>query len=457
MLPPTGARTSAELSPQRVWFLATTVPLCTQQHETIARHLPGIHTRLLIGSDDVQHWSTQAIWDTVLTNVRVVVSTYQILYDVLQHAFVKMADLALIVFDEAHNCIGKSAGKKLMTDHYHPRKARALPVPHILGLTASPVLQSSLAALAEIESSLDAICKVPKRHRAELQSHVNCPVLERVWYRGAVHNADVLQPTTALMSQLRTAYAALNILEDPYVLALQRDATEKNQEKLRKVLGNQKTYCNGQMKTLLSTGQTIMREMGPWCADSFISTVVNRVLETVRSRADPYLYMYGDYGASEAELRYLAESLQVLDLERATRWSEDHLSLILTDKVNSLIQAIAQKQQDMSAIIFVKERAVVALLHTLLDKHPVTRSIKMGTMVGTSQATQRVRSITNLLDPDAQKDTLLLFKQNEITMVIATDVLQEGIDVSACNVVFSFSQLPNLKVSRRHEWKTVLS
>lgn len=40
------------------------------------------------------------MWDSVLHNVRVVLSTHQVLYDALAHAFVKMDDLALLIFDE---------------------------------------------------------------------------------------------------------------------------------------------------------------------------------------------------------------------------------------------------------------------------------------------------------------------------------------------------------------------
>ncbi|KAH8818129.1 hypothetical protein F5882DRAFT_252622, partial [Hyaloscypha sp. PMI_1271] len=51
-------------------------------------------------ADGVERWTKQSLWDGVLGNVRVVVSTYQILLDALTHAVVKMEQLALIVFDE---------------------------------------------------------------------------------------------------------------------------------------------------------------------------------------------------------------------------------------------------------------------------------------------------------------------------------------------------------------------
>lgn len=45
-------------------------------------------------------WSSEAIWAEFLLNVKIVVSTYEILNQALTHAFVKLESLALIVFDE---------------------------------------------------------------------------------------------------------------------------------------------------------------------------------------------------------------------------------------------------------------------------------------------------------------------------------------------------------------------
>lgn len=56
--------------------------------------------KLLSGDDNVDSWSSEAIWTEFLLNVKIVVSTYQILYDALSHSFVKLDSLALIVFDE---------------------------------------------------------------------------------------------------------------------------------------------------------------------------------------------------------------------------------------------------------------------------------------------------------------------------------------------------------------------
>ena len=85
---------------QLIWFLAPTVALCIQQHGSLNKHLPALRTRLLIGSDNVDRWSEQRIWDAALLNMQVVVSTHAVLADALTHGFVKMVRLALLIFDE---------------------------------------------------------------------------------------------------------------------------------------------------------------------------------------------------------------------------------------------------------------------------------------------------------------------------------------------------------------------
>jgi hypothetical protein len=54
----------------------------------------------LTGSDKVEYWKEQHIWDSALENVQVVISTHAVLADALGHSFVKMAQLALLIYDE---------------------------------------------------------------------------------------------------------------------------------------------------------------------------------------------------------------------------------------------------------------------------------------------------------------------------------------------------------------------
>jgi ERCC4-related helicase len=149
---------------KRIWFLAPTVQLCTQQHDYIHSHLPAVTTRLLTGSDNVDRWSEPRIWDAVLDKIKIVVSTHAVLADALSHGFIKIANLALLIFDEgmieswlqvskltlaAHHCTRNHPANKIMQEFYHPGKAKkgSTSVPHILGLSASPIKRSKLSEL----------------------------------------------------------------------------------------------------------------------------------------------------------------------------------------------------------------------------------------------------------------------------------------------------------------------
>ncbi|KAI2734423.1 hypothetical protein DTO012A8_10052 [Penicillium roqueforti] len=141
-----------------IWFLAPTVALSLQQHQVITSHILSVKTKVLTGLDNVDRWTDQGIWDKVLKDVRVVVSTYAVLADALGHGFVRMPRLALLIFDEAHHCTRRHPANKIMQNHYHPTLLRSGPnaVPRILGLTASPVVRSTQNELETIESNLNA-------------------------------------------------------------------------------------------------------------------------------------------------------------------------------------------------------------------------------------------------------------------------------------------------------------
>lgn len=93
---------------QLIWFLAPTVSLCTQQFEHLQSQISSVQIKCLKGDDGVDRWTSQNEWDTVLKNVRIVVSTFQVLLDAVSQGFVSLESLSLIVFDE-----GKSLHDRL--------------------------------------------------------------------------------------------------------------------------------------------------------------------------------------------------------------------------------------------------------------------------------------------------------------------------------------------------------
>lgn len=140
---------------------------------------------------------------------------------------------------------------------YHENKAAGLPVPSILGLTASPIIRSKTDSLEEIERTLDAVCKTPTLHRDQLVSTVKRPKMYRVFYS----RPDYIPPTSN-MNSLSSAYYNLNIYEDPTIIRLQREDSERSRVALHKALQSRDTYVLNQLQTLWRKSTAIQRELG---------------------------------------------------------------------------------------------------------------------------------------------------------------------------------------------------
>ncbi|CAG7966166.1 unnamed protein product [Penicillium olsonii] len=426
-------------SPEKlIWFLAPTVALCIQQHETIRSQISTVKTKILTGMDNVDRWTDQSIWDAVLKDVRVVVSTHAVLADALGHGFVQMSRLALLVFDEAHHCRGRHPANRIMQNHYHPavlRSGRGF-VPRILGLTASPVVQSKKNELEAIEANLDAVCKTPRQHRGELLQNTHRPHLERINY--APFDKQHYLIGSQLLQPLIKCCGSYNIEGDPWIDSLrQSDKTEQ----LQHALASGQTYCSEQLRRFLERSCHINEELGGWATDFYIKTSIDELQRSIQETRDVS-------HLDQMEKKYLLELLLTIPKHNADREIQ-HVSFKLQTLINFLDK---MAKPEFSGLIFVKRRVTVSVLIRILSMHPkIKHAFNCGAFVGWSGNHARKDSLGDLLHRDLQRDTLEEFKAGRKNLIIATDVLEEGIDVSACSLVICYDKPANLKsfVQRR--------
>ncbi|KAI1802568.1 hypothetical protein F4811DRAFT_572877 [Daldinia bambusicola] len=417
-----------------IWFLTPTVSLCEQQARVLRTQIPAVQTKILVGTDGPETWSNVRIWDDYLRNVRIVVSTYQVLLDAVNHAFVRMDRLSLIVFDEAHNCRGKHAGAKIM-DRYRDSKNAGLPIPSILGLTASPIVSSKLDTLERIEQTLDAVCKSPSIHRDELLSVVKRPTMTHAFY---IPPDEDDFPLTNTMRSLASAYYSLDINEDPYILRLRRDKRERSQVELEKALRKKDTYVFNQMQSFWRKSVTIHRELGNWAADYFISVSIAQYLKSIKEN-DLYFQ-----GWDTQEKQYLANALENVKASTPPPF-EYAMPNNISDKVAALIRELSHAADGTIGIVFVREIATVTMLSHILSIHPLVKDrFRVGTMIGTSNHFNQKRDV-GAPDKTEYSQNLKDFQDGKLNLLVATSVLEEGIDVPACNMVVCFDTPANLK------------
>lgn len=315
---------------------------------------------------------------------------------------------------------------------YHDDKDAGLPVPAILGLTASPIMRSTLKGLEAIERTLDAICRSPNLHREQLMSMVKQPQLSYIRHEPRQVNPPFY--TRSVDSLIRTMHS-LDILDDPYVIRLRRENTERSRALLKKALEKEDTKTMKQLKAFCRKCIELWHELGGWAADYFVFAAISQFLQSARKN-DAWFGMW-----EGAEKQYLATILQKVEVRDTPADEAPKIS----HKMNVLIQELLASPEDTKGIIFVRQTATVAVLAHILSVLPSTKSrFRVGSMVGTSRNGSWKRNVGDLYRED-DCHHLDEFRADKIDLLVATNVLEEGIDVPDCNLVVCFDEPDNLK------------
>lgn len=134
------------LGKRLVCFVVPTVSLVQQQSAYIATQL-ALRVARFSSAEGVDDWQKQE-WLDKINEADVIVMTAAILQKMLEHGYVSVADIQLLIFDEAHHATKAHPYKQIM-DIYHRFKSEqpdTASLPHILGLTASPIHRAQHAA-----------------------------------------------------------------------------------------------------------------------------------------------------------------------------------------------------------------------------------------------------------------------------------------------------------------------
>lgn len=301
-----------------------------------------------------------------------------------------------------------------------------------------------LTTCSDIESNMNAVCKTPREHRSQLMEYAHRPDMLQVLYPPLNSGIIDSEPPSTALHALLIAYSSWNIEDDPYVKKLKLSPFVGKE--LIDILAKGKTYCSDQLKRFINRSFHICEELGEWPTDYFISASIKQLQSTVEGFS-----VMADWDAEEKVC--LVDFLSKIPLPdiRTEFWTNGTPSI--SPKLELLIDLLDKMYNpDISGIIFVKQRATVGVLQHVLSVHPMTKDrFRCAPYVGYSGNGGRNAAIGDLHNPKAQGNTLADFKSGLKNLVIATDVLEEGIDISACSLVICYDKPPNLKsfVQRR--------
>ena len=336
-----------------------------------------------------------------------------------------------------------------MRKFYHPTRERfgVNSVPHILGLTASGIhtkmkdlkyvlnvtLSNGFADLScrSLESNLDAIAVTPQIHRDELMRYVHRPDLVRL-----VHATDGTPSYSAGLFRLCSICTALS---SPSMFAYTLQPTAKATSDVGKVSSRSKWM--EQLAKFQRKAQYLFETLGPWCADFFILESIKSLKKL--SSEDHELFFNWTYDERHRLLSLLGQDATLCQLEQ----NRNHQELLVSPKVAKLLSFLAaQDPSESKTLIFVEQRVTASVLSTLLSMYPSLRGrFHCAPFVGLSNSGSRKYSMPELLDLKTQSRALADFRAKEKNIIVATNALEEGIDVQACNIVICFDLPHNVR------------
>ncbi|KAJ7383935.1 Endoribonuclease Dicer [Desmophyllum pertusum] len=119
---------------KRTFFLVNTVPLASQQAKVIGDHTD-LKVKHYVGEMGVDFWD-KSVWEKEFNEFNVLVMTAQIFLDLLHHAYIRLSQVNLLIFDECHHATKNHSYKQIMQFFNScPEDAH----PKVMGLTASVV------------------------------------------------------------------------------------------------------------------------------------------------------------------------------------------------------------------------------------------------------------------------------------------------------------------------------
>lgn len=196
-----------------------------------------------------------------------------------------------------------------------------------------------------------------------------------------------------------------------------------------------------ELKKFVAKAEHVQSELGSWAADYFVGASIESFRTAMREGSEKL------FGWRSMEKDGVMKSLSQPAISRslATRMEEPFPRT--SAKFECLVDILRRVYTPgFCGLVFVNQRAIVVALSQLLLAHPDTgRLFRCGTFVGMSNNVHKKSELGDLLDPRMQLSTLDAFREGTMNLIIATNALEEGIDVSACNTVICFDEPLNLK------------
>ncbi|KAF4391118.1 hypothetical protein F8388_009540 [Cannabis sativa] len=398
-------------------FLVPKVVLVSQQADALKKHTD-LKVGTYWGDMGVDFWNADK-WKEEVEKYEVLVMTHQILLNNLRHSFFKLSMIPVIVFDECHHARGSHPYACIMQEFYHPLlNSGETNLPRIFGMTASPI-NSKVG-----DSAIDHWNRINELETVMNSKMYTC-ASDSVLSKFIPFSTPKFKFYQHKENHFPNIEDILKILIEEHELTLKNlDLDEASTDSIRRKLSK-----------VHSALRFCLNELGIWLAvKAALSFSCNEIELFSSARLD----LFGE----KVVKNFCVDAFEEISsfLPARPNWSladdfkrnMDHG--ILTSKVVGLVELLLEYRDlgDIRCIVFV-ERVITAvviqrLLNELLPKE-------------TNWKTKYIAGSSNNLESQTrtkQNSMVEEFRQGKVNIIVATSILEEGLDVQSCNLVVRF-------------------
>ena len=429
----------------KVVFIVSRVPLARQQSDHLKSYLPNLSTAI-----DYTHGTREVALKAILQTSEIVVCTHGTFYNDLKRNNVKMSDISLLVLDECHNARRASIYAQIMHEYLSAKLSRNENVPQVVGLTATPGAgRSKETALSDVQAHLIDLCAlldasrgycIVEKHKQNLDDTVFSASIEVCPTSGRDSTDFFLTEATTFMEEIEKDLDVQPPGARDDISYLQWIEKLRNQlfanSDSRDTEDFQKTSLSLDFLEAYSSALAIYKDLAaPQALDNLVESLYQyddpESLVTKHSQR-----LMKRHSRIQASLRQLAiENSESEHLQKL----EELLLLHFTYKPNS--KAIIFAQTKYHAVCLSKWIGNTFKFHNFAGQPMIRADYCIGHRGedNDDRFGMTGRQQTNALEK---------FRNYKLNVLVATSVLEEGLDVPECNLIIRFLYVKD-EISRK--------
>ncbi|XP_053406756.1 antiviral innate immune response receptor RIG-I-like isoform X2 [Mercenaria mercenaria] len=415
----------------KVIFLVHTEPLAFQQGKRCAEYLPNYRTKVITGR--VQREKKHYLKDYIERRDILVVTAQVLLNSLKLKEISSLKDFSLIVIDECHHTIGSHSYNQIMNRHIEMKLRDNIGLPQIVGLTASLGVGGSTderAAKEHMKSlmvNLDTnYLSTVKENLEQLHEYANKAkeykevARNRLYDRYREALLDIINDIDVYMAN----HDCMRLMtrDDEFIKELARVPLDRGSEQFSQWIGN----LNDGIGRLQS--DEVIRMMSPCRRHLEIynkALMINADARMCDSMAILSEFMKAEKSGNETD-----EML----LNHYMRLTSQHFEDPGNPKLMKMEEILARHMvgKEARCIIFTKTIDLAMAITNWINEKESLRNLNAKEFLGRKKMS-RLKQI----------DVLEYFRNGRHKVIVATSVAEEGLDVTACNLVIRYEHVKN--------------